>query len=181
MAPRMHYRYLSCQNEFQPSSLVQHRIIISSLANSHERVGFGRSRFRALSIRVTAPRVKIKVRSWKLELLANISEGRKTPPQQEFCVIAYRIPCFSSALPGHGCQGLGLLTSNFDLCTGAPWLYSVLKFRISSQENVVSIVWISAGLAEPTISTHAGVAGDWDFTVADFLVSTRANLYGLFA
>ena len=43
--------------------------------------------------RVTAPRVKSK-----LELLANISEGRKTPSQQEFCVIAYSLLFFSVAL-----------------------------------------------------------------------------------
>ena len=42
------------------------------------------------AIRVTAPRVKIKVGSWKLELLADIS--------QEFCVIAYSLLFFSVAL-----------------------------------------------------------------------------------
>ena len=49
-------------------------------------------------IRVTTPRVKIKVRSWKLELLANISEGRETPSQQEFCVITYSLLFFRVAL-----------------------------------------------------------------------------------
>ena len=48
--------------------------------------------------RVTAPRVKIKVGSWKLELLANFSEGRKTPSLQEFCVIAYYLLFFSVTL-----------------------------------------------------------------------------------
>jgi len=40
----------------------------------------------------------MKVGSWKLELLANISEGRKTLPQQEFYVIAYSLLFFSVAL-----------------------------------------------------------------------------------
>ena len=66
------------------------------------------------AIRVTAPRVKIKVGSWKLELLADISEG--TARILCHCLfLAFLQRCL-----GHGCQDLGLLTSNFDLCTGAP-------------------------------------------------------------
>ena len=38
--------------------------------------------------RVTAPRVKMKVGSWELGLLASVSEGGRAPPQREFCVIA---------------------------------------------------------------------------------------------
>ena len=77
----------------------------------------GKGRVNLLTVRATAPCVKIKVGSWKLELLANISEGRKIPPQQEFCVISYSL-LFKRCLE-NGCQGLGLLTSNFDLCTEA--------------------------------------------------------------
>ena len=46
-----------------------------------------------------------------------ILEGRKTPLQQEFC--HYVFFAFLKRCLEHGCQGLGLLTSSFDLCTGA--------------------------------------------------------------
>jgi len=47
-------------------------------------------------IRVTAPRSRMKVGSWKLELLANISEGRKLLHSK---FVSLRIRCSFQALP----------------------------------------------------------------------------------
>ena len=54
---------------------------------------------------VTVPRVKMKAGSWKLELLVNISEGRKTLPQQEFVSLHMIILAFLQRCLGYGSQG----------------------------------------------------------------------------
>jgi len=56
---------------------------------------------------VTAPRMGMKVGSWKLELLANIGEGRKLLQSKKF--VSLCIPCFSQALA----SGMAAKASNF--------------------------------------------------------------------
>ena len=71
-------------------------------------------------IRVTVPHVKIEVGSWELELLAKIREGRKLHHIKKFASLRTVFLAFLNRCPRHVCQDPELLTSNFDLCTGAP-------------------------------------------------------------
>ena len=79
-----------------------------------DAVGIGRVNL--LTVRATAP--PRKNQSWKLEVgtFGEYFRRKKNPPTAR--ILCHCVLLFKRRLE-HGCQGLGLLTSNFDLCTGA--------------------------------------------------------------
>jgi len=81
--------------------------------------------------RVTVPRVGVKV--GKLGLLANIWEGGKLLHRKKLMTL--HIPCFSQMLPRGWRPSSGLLTSNFDLCTGGPLLYYAATNRTRDKKS----------------------------------------------
>ena len=79
---------------------------------------------------MTAPRCRNGGRKSEDGTIGEYSGGKKTSSRQGVCVIACSL-FFSRVASGIAAKasGFGLLTSNFDLCTGVPSLYSTGRAR----------------------------------------------------